>query len=71
MIDIDYDQLSNPPDDNYNSLLEEIKEYEEKYNMSSDEMRKRVARGTMEETHDISTWNYLINVRDLNNNEST
>lgn len=44
-----------------NPLREEIAAYETKYEMSSEEMKEKLATGELEETPDISEWVYLLN----------
>ena len=46
-------------------IKQEIKAFEDEYEMSSSEMKKKVATGQIKETHDISEWQYLLNVLHL------
>jgi RNAse (barnase) inhibitor barstar len=46
---------------NANPLEAEIKDFEEKHGMTSQEMKRRVAVGELKETPEISEWQYLLN----------
>ena len=41
-----------------------IREYERRYEMSSDELRNKLAHGEARETAEIATWLFLLGARD-------
>lgn len=55
------DALTEASGDGTSSVSEEVKAFEDKYGMSSAEMKEKVATGEMKETPEISKWLFLLN----------
>ncbi len=55
---------SGKPNGGLSSVEAEIRAFETRYEMTSDEMRKRFRDGTLNDTADVARWLLLLSARD-------
>jgi hypothetical protein len=57
------DRLLNGPQEEVSAVDAGIRRYELRYEMSSDEMRRKVAAGEIRETAEVADWLFLLRAR--------